>query len=186
MTNYTAVETSKSNTWSVLRRADSFGYGYVAQDSQFDNEATCEGWEVMFVGMPAELAIKFRDIYSRAGIPQVELTSTPDLSNLLTYDMTQPIEDRQVDDASEYDLVSVEWQGRVIEGVITWFDETAIELDGFVVMPVEHFLQNATLIAKADSDCGFITEYTAYLLEQDEKWSHLYDLAIEAQNRMAA
>jgi hypothetical protein len=180
------METIKNATWSVIRTQDAFGYGYLAQDSQFDNEAEREGWEVLFTGMYPELACKFADIYRRAGCPQTELTASPDLSNLLTWDMTAPVEERVSESAEEFDLVSVEYNGRMIEGVITFFDEDTVELDGFIEIPVSHFLANATLIAKADADCGFVTEYTAYLTEQKSKWDNLVNIATETQTRMAA
>jgi hypothetical protein len=170
-------------TWSLLRRADSLGFGYIAQDSQFDTEAVREGWEVMFTGMPAPLAIQFRDIYKRAGVPQLELTSTPDLSDLLTYDFTDVQENRIAEFAEEFDLVRVPYAGMWIEGTITAITEDYIELDGFWMIDIEDALQGE-LIAKADSDSGFITEYGKYLDELEQNWERTYAIAVSEQNRL--
>jgi hypothetical protein len=173
--------TQISNTWSVLRIQDTFGYGYQAQDSQFDNAAISEGWEVLFTGMLADVAIRYRDIYRAAGKP--EPTATPDLSDLLSYDMTEPVEDRDSSTASEFDLIQIEWGGRVIEGVITFFDEDTVEIDGFIEVTPAYFLKHATLIAKADADSGFMKTYGAYLDELNQNWNTIYAFATNAQNR---
>lgn len=170
-----------NNTWSVLRRPDAFGYGYQAQDSQFDAEAEREGWEVLFAGMHPQTAIKFRDIYRTAGVLQ---TDTPSFDDLLVYDMTQPQEDR-VGDFQEFDLIYTPLdskRGTWIEAVITDFDEDTVELDGYLLVARELVEQHAVLIAKAEADCGFITEYNAYLSDLEENWNTLYAIANEAQN----
>jgi hypothetical protein len=177
------TETPINTTYAVLAYRDLFGTGYLVHEASHVTAAVTDGWQVLVSGCNREYADSICQIYKTAGRGE---TQSPDLSDLLTYDMTLPIAERVSESAEEYDLVQVKWQGRVIEGIITWFDEDTIELDGFIEMPVSHFLANATLIAKADADCGFVTEYTAYLTEEKSKWDNLYELAVEAQTRMAA
>lgn len=178
---------NQNATWSVLRKPDSpafslvYGYGYVAQDSGYDGQAVKEGWEVLVTGLQPEMAVRMRDIYKVAGKVK---TATPDLSDILSYDMTQEVEDRDSSIASEFDLIEIEYQGRMIEGVITYHDEDMVEIDGFIEVSPAYFLKHATLIAKADSDCGFITEYGQYLKQLDENQKELFAYAAKAQSTL--
>lgn len=182
MNQYTAKQTSSKATWSVLRKEDAFGYGYQAQDSQFDSESTREGWEVLFTGMLPEVATRYRDIYRNAGQPQ-GATATPDLSDLLTYDFTDVQENRFAEFAEEFDLVRVPYAGMWIEGTITEITEDYIEIDGYWIVDIEDALKGE-LIAKADADSGFIIEYGQYLDRLNENYEVLYATAIQTQKQL--
>lgn len=175
---------SKSNTYAVIANYDAFGGGYLVQSTAYLATAIADGWQVLVSGLEYVIANRIAETYRNAG--KVEATATPDLSDLLTYDMTLPIENRQSESAQEFDLVAVEYKGRIIEGTITFFDEYEVEIDGCFVMSRAAFLKTATLIAKADDDSGFLVEYNEYLTELDQNWSELYEVAAIAQNGIAA
>lgn len=174
-----AESNTNSNTYSVIRSISNDGY--LVQADEYSRAASCEGWDILVSGVELSIAERIATIYRNAG-----KTQSPSFDDLLTYDMTLPIEERVSEFASEYDLVAVEYQGRVIEAVITFWDDETVELDGFIEMPVSQFLATATLIAKADADCGFVTEYSAYIIEQQERMNALYNIAVETSLGMAA
>jgi hypothetical protein len=51
------------------------------------------------------------------------------------------------------------------------------------MIDIEDALQGE-LIAKADSDSGFITEYGKYLDELEQNWERTYAIAVSEQNRL--
>lgn len=181
-----AQSNTNSNTWSVLRKQDTFGFGYQAQDSQFDGIAIREGWELMFNGMPAELAIKFRDIYRTAGTPQTELTATPSLDDLLVFDFSEDIETRAGQTVQEYDLVKIQLNGVYVDAVVTYYDADTVEFDGFIEVSRQYAENHMELIAKADAECGFVTENNRVIDEQRERMNDLYQIAVRVEQTLQA
>lgn len=173
--------TTSKETYSVISFTDIFGTGYKVQRTEYVNDAIAEGWQVIVKSCDLARAEHIATIYRTAGIPE---TTANDLGGLLTYDMTQEVEDRDSSIASEFDLIEIEYQGRMIEGVITYHDEDMVEIDGFIEVSPAYFLKHATLIAKADSDCGFITEYGQYLKQLDENQKELFAYAAKAQSTL--
>lgn len=181
MMNSIAQNTEK--TYSLLRFIDLFGTGYLVQEDVHTAAAISEGWDVIMSGRTKAEADYAHNLYKTAGQPQ-GATATPDLSDLLTYDFTSEIEDRDSSVAEEFDLVELEWNGRVIEGTITYHDEDTVEIDGFIEVSPTYFLKHATLIAKADSDSGFMKTYGAWLTKLDENQKELFAYAAKAQNQL--
>lgn len=176
-----SITQNTEKTYSLLRFIDLFGTGYLVQEDAHTATAVSEGWEIIMSGRTRAEADYAYNLYKCAGKPE---TTANDLGTLLTYDMTQEVEDRDSSFASEFDLIEIEYQGRMIEGVITYHDEDMVEIDGFIEVSPAYFLKHATLIAKADSDCGFITEYGQYLKQLDENQKELFAYAAKAQSQL--
>jgi hypothetical protein len=172
--------TQINKTYALLAFYDLFGAGYLVQEDEHTAAAIKDGWQVIMSGRTRVEADYAYNLYKNTGKPE---TVANDLGTLLTYDYTEEVENRDSSVAEEFDDIEIEWNGRVIDGTITFIDETTVELDGFTEIPAAYFLAHATLIAKADADSGFMKTYGAYLDELNQNWNTIYAFATNAQNR---
>lgn len=185
MNKYTTLF-NKNQTWSVLRRSDTYGTGYIVQPAETISVAIGEGWEFIAGNMDMETACRVRDIYKTAGAPPMpcETIENPSLDDLLVYDMTEAPEDRDGQAIEEFDLVNIVIDGFWLEGTVTAIEEDYVEIDG--VWTVDRIGYQCELIAKAEDDCGFIEEYGQWLDHLEENYERLYEAAVSAQTSTLA
>lgn len=181
--NKSITETPKNTSYAVLSFTDLFGTGYLVQATEHVAAAIADGWQVLVSGCAREYADSICQIYKTAGRGA---TSTPDLSDILVYDFTETVETRAGQTVQEFDLIRIPVNGVMLEATVTYFDEDTVELDGFIEVSRKYAETHAELIAKAESDCGFISDYNLYLQDQAEKWERIYAVAIHASSTMAA
>jgi hypothetical protein len=175
---------AKHNTFAVLTFRDIFGSGYLVHQASHVAAAIADGWEVIADGLTRADADNVCRVYKTAGQPESNIA--PVLSDLLVYDFTQDIETRAGQTVQEFDLIRLPVNGIMMEATVTWFDEDTVELDGFIEVSRHYAETHAELIAKAESDCGFISEYNSYLQDQAEKWERIYAVALHTSSTMAA
>jgi hypothetical protein len=186
----------KKEQFAVMSFADLFGTGYLVQAESEVAAAVADGWEVLVENCDRETADHIAAIYKYAG----KDTATPDLSDLLEHDYTEPQENRTADSVQEFDTIytpiidldeydadelATMRNALWVEGVITFIDEDTIELDGFLTIDRKIAEKYGELICKAVADCGFLVEYGNYLDQLNENMETLYAVALSEQTRLS-
>lgn len=158
----------KKSIWSVVTKDGS----YVAQVTEANSRARCEGWRVVGTNLTLSEACEMRD-----NLKVSAFTITPDLSDLFIYDYAEPVETRALDGVQEYDVILAQCTDGIWRtgSVISWNSRTVRIEVGNVIYRAR--VKTAELVVKADdANWGddepevWTVEYDEYLDETEEPY----------------
>lgn len=182
---------TKHNTFAVIAQYDTFGAGYLVQSTAYLAAAIADGWQVLVENRSRDEAEHIARIYKYAGKP--EANTTPVLNDLLTYNHTEQVEERDTNGATMFDTVYVPMveldemstegmaaiRGAVwVEGVVTDIAEDTIELDGYLDIDRRIAEKYGEIIVKADTTGGFMDEYAEWIETLNQNMETCYAIAL--------
>lgn len=158
----------KKNIWSVVKRDGA----YIAQVTEANSRARCEGWTVVATGLTVSQACEWKDAMNLAAN-----TVTPVLADLFIYDHTEEVDNRGLDGIQEFDVITAQCRDGIWRtgSVITWNTKTVVIEVGNVMYRA--IRKTAELVCKVD-DSNFAevepeswtVEYNEYRDETDEPY----------------